>query len=116
MITGESIQEYARAFVRPRYPWLIDPRVSKRVGYWDALTAMALIFTATITPYEVGFLPTADSLLNPLFLLNRVVDVIFILDMLIQFFTMYSHEVTTRGTPQSLTQCPASLCTECTVH
>ena len=94
MITGESIQEYARAFVRPRYPWLIDPRVSKRVGYWDALTAMALIFTATITPYEVALLQPE---LDLLFVVNRFVDLIFLLDIPVQFVTM------TEKTSQSLT-------------
>ena len=36
--------------------WLIDPRTSKRMGYWDFTTVMALLFTALVTPFEVAFL------------------------------------------------------------
>ena len=37
---------------------LINPR-SKFIQYWDLTTTMALLFTATVTPYEVCLgLPT----------------------------------------------------------
>jgi len=38
-------------------PWLLDPR-SKRMKNWDAAVAVALIYTATLTPYEVAFVDT----------------------------------------------------------
>ena len=38
-------------------PWLADPR-SKRMKNWDGLVALALVYTATVTPYEVAFLDT----------------------------------------------------------
>ena len=56
---------------------------------WDGLTATALIFTATVTPFEVAFLETAESTNDALFVINRLLDVIFTLDMLSQFFLMY---------------------------
>jgi len=34
---------------------LIDPRTSKFIGYWDMTTALALLFTALVTPWEVAF-------------------------------------------------------------
>lgn len=46
---------------------------------------MALIFTATITPYEIALL---ESSFDPLFVCNRVVDVIFTLDIIVNFIMM----------------------------
>ena len=38
-------------------PWLLDPR-STRMKQWDLLIALALVYTAIITPYEVAFIDT----------------------------------------------------------
>ncbi len=37
---------------------------------------VAVLFTATVTPFEVAFLETS---LNGLFVVNRIVDVIFLI-------------------------------------
>ena len=73
-------------------PWyLIDPRSSAVMRNWDLATAIALIFTAIFTPFEVGFVSLPeDRWKDTLFLANRAVDVIFIIDMLMQFFIMYA--------------------------
>ncbi len=69
-------------------PWyIIDPRNSF-MSYWDALGALALIFTLIVTPFEVGFIPPAQCF-NWLFVINRLVDLIFFADLIIQFFLMY---------------------------
>lgn len=36
-------------------PWLLDPR-SKRMKRWDSIIALALLYTALLTPYEIAFL------------------------------------------------------------
>lgn len=71
--------------------WVIDPRSSSIMGYWDFATASALVFTALVTPFEVSFLsaPT-NKWASPLFLINRVIDLVFIADMLIQPCLAYS--------------------------
>lgn len=56
---------------------------------WDAVAGIALIVTAATTPFEIGFLPPAESATEPLFLLNRVIDAIFLIDVIFQFFLMY---------------------------
>lgn len=56
--------------------------------YWDMLTGVALIFTALVTPFEVGFLPPSTNGSDPLFIINRLIDTVFIIDMVLQFFTM----------------------------
>ena len=73
--------------VRGRQWYIIDP-LSDGVKRWDVTTALALIFTAIATPMEVGFLDAPTSPLDTLFLVNRVVDLVFILDMVLQFFLM----------------------------
>ena len=64
---------------------LIDPRTSKLLRWIDGSTSLALMYTAVVTPPEVALLDAASSALEPLFLLNRFVDLIFVLDMLVQF-------------------------------
>ena len=69
--------------------FIIDPRTSRFYTRWSWLTSFALIFTAIMTPVEVGFMDIpADRWADGLFITNRCVDIIFIIDVLMQFFTM----------------------------
>eukprot|EP00746_Dinoflagellata_sp_MGD_P135547 gnl/MRDRNA2_/MRDRNA2_69592_c0_seq1.p1 gnl/MRDRNA2_/MRDRNA2_69592_c0~~gnl/MRDRNA2_/MRDRNA2_69592_c0_seq1.p1 ORF type:complete len:303 (+),score=37.48 gnl/MRDRNA2_/MRDRNA2_69592_c0_seq1:81-989(+) len=67
--------------------WIIDPK-SKFMQKWDILTALALVFTSVVTPFEVGFLETK---INTLFVINRLVDVLFLSDMVMHFFLAFEH-------------------------
>ena len=71
-----------------KHPFFIDPRTSKRIGYWDALTSLALVYTALVTPAEVALAEAATSPFEPLFLINRCLDGIFIIDLFVQFRLM----------------------------
>ena len=85
--------EQRKATSRRRPRWIIDPRVSQFMAQWDCITALALFFTAAVTPYEVGFVSSANSFdeafSDPLFWMNRVVDCIFVFDLFLQFVLMY---------------------------
>lgn len=70
--------------------WLIDPRTSKRMGYWDFTTVMALLFTALVTPFEVAFLEPVTG--DALYVINWAVNGIFIVDMIFQFCMIYPSE------------------------
>ena len=70
---------------------LIDPRTSAFVGRWDVVTALALLFTATFTPYEISFLGTAE-LMSFRFFSNRVIDAIFTFDLCLNFFVMFPQQ------------------------
>ena len=70
---------------RRRRRFLLDPRTSHFLSRWDACTSVALIFTALVTPFEVAFLPES---VVPIFVLNRLVDVCFAVDIGINFVTM----------------------------
>ena len=64
-----SMEEHVKN--KPCY--IINPE-SIGMTVWDSVTALALIFTAMVTPFEVGFLPSAESALEALFLINRLLD------------------------------------------
>ena len=74
---------------RPCY--LLHPE-ARGMAYWDVVTSAALLFTALVTPVEVGFLPLSKTAMDPLFCVNRLVDLVFIIDMGVSFFTMFRVE------------------------
>lgn len=86
---------------RKRCRWLIDPRVDMWIAYWDLVTTVALLFTAVVTPFEVAFLeppPVGERMANGLYMSNRVVDLVFIFDMFLQFRTAIKVSSVSKGT------------------
>lgn len=67
---------------------LVDPN-SPFMRRWDLMSIFLLVFVMFVTPFEVAYLTTS---LNTLFFLNRIVDIFFISDMVLQFFLMYRDE------------------------
>lgn len=60
---------------------VMDPR-SWYIRKWEYWTLVLLLWTATVTPFEVGFLSTT---VNGLFWCNRVIDVCFFKDLVMNF-------------------------------
>ena len=87
---------FAEEELEGKLPCIIHPH-NPFMGYWDGITGVALIFTAFVTPFEVGFLPPPKSLTDPLFIINRLLDVIFCLDMVFSSLLMYSIKGGTNG-------------------
>ena len=83
----ETTQQLKRRSLARR--GLLDPLNSSLLLKWDIVTALALLFTATLTPFEIAFIDQAESPANAWFIVNRVVDLIFIVDMVLQFFIAY---------------------------
>jgi hypothetical protein len=83
-----------RGHIRPRMVlkrkawYIIDPRRSRAAAVFDIVVAVALIFTIIVTPWEISFLPPAEEI-DGLFIVNRVSDFIFFIDMCLQFVLMY---------------------------
>jgi hypothetical protein len=48
---------------------------------WDVVMIVALVFTATVTPYEVAFVETK---IDAMFAINRLIDLLFFSDMVLQ--------------------------------
>ena len=65
------------------FSWLLNPR-GALVGYWDLVITMALMFTISVTPYEVSL--DVSKNLDTLFWINQVVGIIFLVDIVCQFF------------------------------
>ena len=78
-------------------PWyIVDPRRSKGVQFWDGARTAALIFVALFTPFEIGYLEPSTSALEPVFIVNQFLTLIFVVDLVLQFFVMTEIE-TERG-------------------
>jgi hypothetical protein len=56
---------------------------------WDVVIMVALVFTALVTPYEIALLETK---LDLLFMVNRLVDLIFSIDIAVNFRLMFFEE------------------------
>ena len=65
--------------------FLLSP-FSPMMKKWDLFMIVLLTFTAVVTPYEVAFL---ENEFNALFVINRLVDLGFILDMIANFLLGY---------------------------
>ena len=65
---------------------VVDPRTSRYLSVWDFIAAVVLLYTAVITPYEVSFISSPTP---GLFYTNRIVDVVFLADMTLQFFLAF---------------------------
>lgn len=66
---------------------MIHPEKNKFCIQWDKVVISALIFTCTVTPYEVAYIHNLE--VGVLFFINRLVDAIFVFDLALQFFLMY---------------------------
>lgn len=86
---SKRFQDSSRARVPKNARCIIDPK-STYQGRWDIVMMVLLVYTATVTPFEVGFLDIAD-LLHPLNIVNRVVDVLFLQDLFQQFMSPFYH-------------------------
>ena len=80
---------------------LLDPR-SKLMQNWDFFTLSALFFTATVTPYEVCLLWEEKQFgepgwFGPLFLINWIVNIIFMIDICFNFFLPYKESIKKGG-------------------
>jgi hypothetical protein len=65
--------------------YLLHPH-SKAARIWEWLMAWCLLYVLIVTPYESAFLKPK---LNTLFWFNRIVDFIYLIDMILSFFLIY---------------------------
>ena len=91
MHTAQTSQAFAKknqSQHRSRLP-VIDPRSSQLYHVWEWITGLVLIFVAIATPVEVGIMVMTPCVRYSLIWnINRVVDVLFLIDMVLQFFVM----------------------------
>ena len=97
-ITLTKVKALRKQLQRQRKKTL-DPH-SKLMQRWDVVTTVALVFTASVTPFEVCILNPlpADLILHdPLSWMNRLVDLVFIMDIVVQCFLSYQESATRGG-------------------
>ena len=80
-----------RARMKKSRRGFLNPRASY-IQWWDLTTAMALLYTCFVTPFEVGIVTKAD--VGTLFFVNQFINAIFIFDMFVQFFMPVPDAVT----------------------
>lgn len=68
--------------------YIFDPVKSSFTARWDCIIAASVLYTALVTPAEVAFIH-ATIRLNWLFICNQIVNLAFIIDLGLQFFTSY---------------------------
>ena len=67
------------------FKYVINPN-NDSMRYWDLITSVCLLFTMSVTPFEVAFL---EPKIDVLFVVNRTVDLVFLVDIVLNFFLMY---------------------------
>jgi len=87
-LTSHERVEIIREELKPKR-MLINPR-STLMKYWDGCVALALVFVGLVTPYEVVYLSDdlvwVNGLGLALFVVNRIIDFLFLIDIVLQFF------------------------------
>ena len=73
-------------------PWYIIHPHSYFCVFWDLCTSIALIYTAVMTVWEVSYLKGPPDGPWSIFYINRGIDLIFIIDMGLQFIIMQQVE------------------------
>lgn len=80
--TRKRLHDISRRTVNPRSPF---------VRMWDSVTVIALLYVAFVTPFEVAFIEgDGSAATSPVtFTLNRLIDAVFVGDVVLTFFLPY---------------------------
>jgi len=70
--------------------WLINPEHSSFLSIWEVAVMASLCWVATIAPIQVAIL--RDNSFGWLFVINCLIDMIFTIDMVLQFFIMFQKQ------------------------
>ena len=69
-------------FLEKYFP-VFNPYKSWMGAYWDFVLLVALSYVALVTPYTVAFVQ--DDRVDGVWVLDRMVDITFVLDMILRF-------------------------------
>jgi hypothetical protein len=92
----ETARRLRRARAMQRSCGMIDPRSTSWTPVWDATMLVAVLAVSIVTPVEVAFLGDAGDV-NVLWVLNRCVDVLFFIDIVINFNLAYQEPIARGG-------------------
>jgi hypothetical protein len=85
-----KLREIMQIMKKRRNKFLLKPG-DLALKRWDLVVLCLFAYTALVTPYEVTFMANdlGGMRLDPLFVINRCVDLLYLLDMLVQFNCAY---------------------------
>ncbi|TPX69675.1 hypothetical protein SpCBS45565_g02243 [Spizellomyces sp. 'palustris'] len=95
LIDHREKEPHYNVFVKSEGLFPIFDLTSHFLKRWDMLSLILLIFTASVTPFETAFI-ASDNSINIMFLINRLVDLVFFIDMFVQIRTPYRDSQTGR--------------------
>eukprot|EP00439_Symbiodinium_sp_Y106_P085671 s509_g29.t1 len=79
--------EKTRKFSAAKRWYVINPESNRCLMVWQMVTTIAMVFVALITPLQVGLF---EMQVDMLLAISLCIDIIFLADMILQFFTMLS--------------------------
>jgi len=88
LLFDKDVAKDYRMMQMRRTGFVIDPRTTKHIARWDLLMVLALSFTAIVTPVEVVYLDEGRYI-STLWVVNRVVDLMFTIDIVLTFLLAY---------------------------
>jgi hypothetical protein len=99
---------------------VLHPEKTQRLRRWDVVTTIALVYTCTLTPFEAAFIEPITGVAawdDPWFRINRVLDMVFLIDLVVQFFVAYPQDddIGGRVCTAGANQCPPSHAMQCPV-
>lgn len=93
-VEAPALKELSTRYVRERKSITISPVKNKYLDQWNILMAIAVFYTALVTPFEIAFIQEAEF--GALFVINMIVNGVFLGDITLQFFLHYK-EADTKG-------------------
>jgi len=78
---------YVRQSHKPAW-YIIMPTNKFKVG-WNVVIIILLAYTSTVVPFQVAFVDI-DGFLTVI--LNYIIDILFGVDIIINFFSAYEHQ------------------------
>jgi len=86
-----TLEEASHGCMRDGVLFAPLPPTNKNISLWYVVMLLALLVVAVWVPYDIALLePSVDTVVGiTLFIFNRVLDLIFMLDMILQFHICY---------------------------
>ena len=81
-----TAQSNPTKFPTRRSGYIVSPLAPWKMS-WDKLVLASMVYTAIITPFQIGFVDTDVQAVDALFILDRMVDVVLVTDFCLCFIT-----------------------------
>jgi len=94
LLNGCFLGDAGKADMLANNPWALHPEKTKACRHWDIVMFLTLSYTSVVAWFEVGFWPVTEEF-DSWFWINRAVDVVYFMDLFLQFFLQYETQTQT---------------------